>query len=85
MLEHTKESKRQKDIDEEKARLRLIEEEKARDEYKRLIDQKRELYFEAGALEVWVCSWAGRMAFYSPEGKLTHSKLCPDFPDTIVL
>jgi hypothetical protein len=25
------------------------------------------------------------MAFYSPEGKLTHSKLCPDFPDMIVL
>ena len=49
------------------------------------IDQKRELYFEAGALEVWICSWDGRMAFYSPEGKLTHSKLCPDFPDTIVL
>ena len=49
------------------------------------IDQKRELYFEAGALEVWICSWDGRMGFYSPEGKLTHSKLCPDFPDMIVL
>ena len=49
------------------------------------IDLKRELYFEAGALEVWICSWDGRKAFYSAEGKLTHSKLCPDFPDTIVL
>ena len=49
------------------------------------IDLKRELYFEAGALEVWICSWDGRMDFYSPEGKLTHSKLCPDFPDMIVL
>src|SRR5688572_28065469 len=53
MLEHTKESKRQKDIDEEKARLRLIEEEKARDEYKRLIDQKRELELLFGQAQMF--------------------------------
>ena len=53
MLEHTKESKRQKDIDEEKARLRLIEEEKARDEYKRLIDQKRELELLFGQAQMY--------------------------------
>ena len=49
------------------------------------INQKRELYFEAGALEVWICSWEGRMAFYSAEGKMIQSRLCPDFPDRIVL
>jgi type II secretory pathway component GspD/PulD (secretin)/tetratricopeptide (TPR) repeat protein len=43
MLDRTKESRRQKEIDEERSRMRLIEEEKARDEFKRLIDQKREL------------------------------------------
>src|SRR5689334_6778956 len=53
MLEHTKESKRQKDLDEEKARLRLIEEEKARDEYKRLIDQKRELELLFGQAQMY--------------------------------
>ena len=49
------------------------------------IDQKRELYFEAGALEVWICSWDGEMAFYSTEGKLIRSERCPDFPDRIIL
>ena len=49
------------------------------------INEKRKLYFEAGALEVWICSWEGRMAFYSAEGKLLQSRLCPDFPDRIVL
>lgn len=53
MLEHTRESKRQKDVDEEKVRLRLIEEEKARDEYKRLIDQKRELELLFGQAQMF--------------------------------
>lgn len=53
MLDHTKESKRQKELDEEKARLRLIEEEKARDEYKRLIDQKRELELLFGQAQMY--------------------------------
>ncbi|RPH34750.1 MAG: hypothetical protein EHM91_18110, partial [Planctomycetota bacterium] len=53
MLEHTKEAKRQKNLDEEKARLRLIEEEKARDEYKRLIDQKRELEILFGQAQLF--------------------------------
>ena len=43
MLERTKSSRRQKDLDEDKTRMRLIEEEKAREELRRLIDQKREL------------------------------------------
>ncbi|HLY09749.1 MAG TPA: tetratricopeptide repeat protein, partial [Planctomycetota bacterium] len=53
MLEHTRESKRQKDVDEEKVRLRLIEEEKSRDEYKRLIDQKRELELLFGQAQMY--------------------------------
>ncbi|HYF01278.1 MAG TPA: hypothetical protein VEJ18_20310 [Planctomycetota bacterium] len=43
MLERTKEGRRRKELDEEKTRMRLIEEERAREEFKRLIDQKREL------------------------------------------
>jgi Flp pilus assembly secretin CpaC/tetratricopeptide (TPR) repeat protein len=53
MMEHTREAKRQKDVDEEKVRLRLIEEEKARDEYKRLIDQKRELELLFGQAQMY--------------------------------
>jgi Uma2 family endonuclease len=49
------------------------------------IDQKRALYFERGASEVWVCSWEGRMTFYGAEGELKRSRLCPMFPDTIAL
>jgi Uma2 family endonuclease len=49
------------------------------------INQKRALYFERGAFEVWVCSWNGRMSFYGAEGELKRSTLCPMFPDAIVL
>ena len=49
------------------------------------IDQKRALYFERGASEVWVCSWDGRMTFYGAGGELKRSALCPMFPATIVL
>lgn len=41
---------------------------------------KRMLYFEAGALEVWLCDEAGALRFYTPEGERTHSVLAPDFP-----
>jgi Uma2 family endonuclease len=49
------------------------------------MDTKRALYFERGAVEVWLCSWEGNMTFYGTEGKLKPSKFCPTFPDTIVL
>lgn len=49
------------------------------------MDQKRTLYFERGATEVWLCSWDGNMTFCNADGQLEHSKLCPTFPDTIVL
>lgn len=41
---------------------------------------KRQLYFEAGAEEVWICGENGEMAFYSPEGILEGSAVCPGFP-----
>ena len=44
------------------------------------IDEKRALYVEGGALEVWVCGLDGAMSFYSTEGKLARSAVCPKFP-----
>lgn len=44
------------------------------------IDQKRALYFEAGAQEVWLCGLEGEMEFYTPAGKIERSVLCPKFP-----
>ncbi len=47
--------------------------------------EKRELYFEKGAKEVWYCDKNVRISFYNEEGKLKKSALCPDFPGRIKL
>ena len=47
------------------------------------IDQKRALYFESGAREVWICGLQGEMEFYGPAGKPERSMLCPEFPSQI--
>ncbi len=47
------------------------------------IDQKRALYFESGAREVWICGLKGEMEFYAPAGALERSALCPEFPARI--
>ena len=44
---------------------------------------KRDLYFGAGALEFWLCDELGKMSFFSTEGSLTHSVLCPEFPPRV--
>lgn len=49
------------------------------------IDEKKRLYFEAGASEVWVCGLDGSLRFFlssSPE-TLARSLLCPDFPESL--
>jgi Uma2 family endonuclease len=43
------------------------------------MDEKRALYFEAGAHEVWLCGLDGKMEFYTP-GLAAVSRLCPLFP-----
>lgn len=46
------------------------------------MSEKKRLYFEAGAKEVWFCDLTGRMHFYrhtAPE-KPAASALCPAFP-----
>ena len=46
---------------------------------------KRELYFERGAREVWVCDPEGRMTFSGSEGALERSATCPRFPTQVEL
>lgn len=53
MLDRTKAAGREKALSEEQTRMRLIEEERARDEYKRLIDQKRELEILFGQAQLF--------------------------------
>jgi Uma2 family endonuclease len=44
---------------------------------------KRQLYFERGALEVWLCDADGKLTFFNPAGQLARSALFPDFPSRI--
>jgi len=44
--------------------------------------EKRALYFESGAQEVWLCK-DGNMRFYDKNGRLEKSVMVPDFPDTV--
>ncbi|HEX4947606.1 MAG TPA: Uma2 family endonuclease [Blastocatellia bacterium] len=47
------------------------------------MEEKRQLYFEQGAQEVWFCNRKGAISFYNPAGKLPQSELCPEFPTKI--
>jgi Uma2 family endonuclease len=46
------------------------------------MDEKRALYFEAGAAEVWLCGLDGKFEFYTP-ALSASSTLCPQFPQLI--
>jgi len=48
------------------------------------IDEKRALYFDAGATEVWICNLDGSMSFFSGvNNQVSNSSLCLDFPQRI--
>jgi Putative restriction endonuclease len=48
------------------------------------IDDKRALYFDAGAAEVWVCNLDGSLSFFlPPDQELSASAICPSFPTHI--
>ncbi|MEE4359851.1 MAG: Uma2 family endonuclease [Desulfococcaceae bacterium] len=47
--------------------------------------EKKQLYFENGAKEVWFCTEQGLISFYSPEGRLDKSEMIPTFPIKIEL
>ncbi|HEY3897067.1 MAG TPA: Uma2 family endonuclease [Chthoniobacter sp.] len=51
------------------------------------IEEKRRLYFEAGASEVWLCERDGRMRFFqkaNPSRAARQSPLCPEMPGKIL-
>ncbi len=50
---------------------------------KKAMAAKRQLYFEAGAREVWLCDENGVLSFFNADHKLCHSELVPQFPDKI--
>lgn len=41
---------------------------------------KKDLYLEAGAEEVWLCSLEGKISFYDCSGQIECSLRIPDFP-----
>ncbi len=47
------------------------------------MDEKRALYFERGAEEVWVVSADGKITFYTEKGRAEASARVPDFPSAI--
>jgi Uma2 family endonuclease len=49
------------------------------------MSEKRALYFEAGASEVWFCDEQGNLTFWlaSPDKSVERSLLCPQFPQRI--
>ena len=51
------------------------------------ISEKMALYFDAGAVEVWVCGLAGNMQFFISPSRppKAKSRLCPQFPARIDL
>jgi Uma2 family endonuclease len=51
------------------------------------IQEKTALYFDAGALQVWLCDASGAMKFLrpAPARPLRRSRLCPAFPKKIEL
>lgn len=45
--------------------------------------EKRKLYFERGALEVWMCDESGTLRFFNAKRELKSSQLFPQFPNKI--
>ena len=52
---------------------------------KKEMQQKMDLYFEAGATEVWLCNLKGNVEFYNVGGQLEQSLIAPEFPKIITL
>ena len=46
-------------------------------------EEKRKLYFEAGAKEFWLCDEYGAMRFFNPRGELERSEMFGEFPSHI--
>jgi Uma2 family endonuclease len=46
---------------------------------------RRQLFFEKGAVEFWLCDTEGKLTFFDAAGSIPKSNLCSDFPSRIVL
>ncbi len=46
-------------------------------------EEKKLLYFEAGAAEFWLCNKDGDMRFFNRQGEIVKSEMFPDFPTHI--
>jgi len=49
------------------------------------MEEKRELYLSAGAIEVWICNEKGNIQFFDANGQLEKSSLIPNFPNLVRL
>ncbi len=47
------------------------------------MNHKKELYFEKGAEEFWLCDLQGAMSFYNKKSELSNSELAALFPATL--
>lgn len=55
----------------------------SRSNSKREMSEKRKLYFERGAREVWLCYENGKVEFYHRKGATAQSEMFPQFPKEI--
>jgi len=49
------------------------------------MERKRNLYFAAGAEEVWICTEDGTIRFYDETGELADSARAPNFPTKVTV
>ncbi len=49
------------------------------------IAEKRKLYFDQGAQEVWICKADGDIHFYTAAGRIAQSILFPGFPQHVTI
>lgn len=47
------------------------------------MNEKRQLYLNQGAKEVWICDDQGNLAFFDAQGGMEQSRLIADFPSFI--
>jgi Uma2 family endonuclease len=47
------------------------------------IQTKREAIFKKGAQEFWVCGQNGKLEFFGRRGRITKSRLCREFPNSV--
>lgn len=48
----------------------------------RELEERRELFFEQGAQEFWLCDQDGHLSYFSPDGQIARSACYPMFPET---